>query len=316
MGAIRVSDYHPREIPTLIPKDMKHTLLILTAVSSMLLTTACGSIASTGKVAGRTQATATSAAVASASDNTVAAGVAKVQPVADIEGEWTIVKVNDRMIPADDQMPYITFESTDSTSGRFYCSNGCNILNGNYRLTSGDILSTSSVAATMKYCPEIDYDSSISALLGGELSPKITVSTIGHETYLTIKGNDLSLSARRHNMDFLNGQWQIVQLNGKAVNDEEANIFIDINELKIHGNTGCNYFNGNIYIDPQQSNAIDFGNMGLTRMACPKYDQEQAMMLALEQTTTAIKGNHGRVLFLDAQGTPLIELRKQSTPTE
>ena len=51
--------------------------------------------------------------------------------------------------------------------------------------------------------------------------------------------------------------------------------------------------------------------MGLTRMACPKYDQDQAMMLALEETTSAIRGNNNRVMLLKADGTPVIVLEKQ-----
>lgn len=290
--------------------------MILSAACALLLTTACGSINTAGKAAASTASNSTKATETLPSNLATADNVAKANPITDIEGEWTIVKVNDQVIPADDQMPYITFEEVDSTGGRFYCSNGCNILNGSYQLSPEGILTTANVAATMKYCPDVNYDSTISALLGGELTPTVAISTLGHDTILTLKANDLTVVGRRHNMDFLNGQWQVVQLNGKPINDEEANIFIDINELKIHGNTGCNFFNGTIYIDPQQSNSIDFGNMGLTRMACPKYEQEQAMMLALEQTTTAIKGSHGRVLFLDAQGTPLLELRKQAVNTD
>ena len=98
---------------------------------------------------------------------------------------------------------------------------------------------------------------------------------------------------------------------GKDINDEEANIFIDLGEMKVHGNTGCNFFNGEIYIDPAKSNSVEFGKMGLTRMACPKYNQEQAMMLALEETTSAIRGNNNRVMLLKADGTPVIVLEKQ-----
>ncbi len=82
------------------------------------------------------------------------------------------------------------------------------------------------------------------------------------------------MTLRRHNMEFLNGNWRVTAIDGQPIDDEEANVFIDIAELKIHGNTGCNYFNGAIYIDPARTNAIDFSDMGVTRMACHKAEQE------------------------------------------
>ncbi|MDE6331045.1 MAG: META domain-containing protein, partial [Muribaculaceae bacterium] len=77
-------------------------------------------------------------------------------------------------------------------------------------------------------------------------------------------------------------------------------------------NTGCNYFNAEIYIHPPKTNSVEFGKMGLTRMACPKFEQEQSMMLGLEETTNAIQGDNGRVMLLKADGTPVIVLEKQT----
>ena len=118
-------------------------------------------------------------------------------------------------------------------------------------------------------------------------------------------------------MEFLNGAWAIISAEGKSIDDEEANLFIDIAELKVHGNTGCNYFNGTIYIDPSRSNAIDFSNMGLTRMACPKSDQERAIMVSLETAASAVAGKKdGTALLLDAKGKELMKLRRIAVTSE
>ncbi len=123
------------------------------------------------------------------------------------------------------------------------------------------------------------------------------------------------MTLRRHNMEFLNGNWRVTAIDGRAIDDEEANIFIDIAELKVHGNTGCNYFNGDLYIDPQRSNAIDFSDMGVTRMACPKGDQERQMLVALEETKTAIAGDReDTVLLLDKAGKAVLTLKRIPMP--
>lgn len=281
---------------------MKHITSVLVLAAAVAALSACSVMKKNNN---------TSTAAPQPAATTTQAGKTTDKLNADmLNGEWTIVKVKDQDVPQEDKMPYINFETA---TGRLYASNGCNTINGDFKL-SGNTLQLSHVAITMMLCHDVPFEHEITALLSGENAPAVDIRNIGHESYLTLtdKASGLNLQARRHNMGFLNGQWRIAQLNGKAVNDEEANIFIDLGEMKVHGNTGCNYFNGEIYIDPSKSNSVEFGKMGITRMACPKFEQEQAMMLALEETTTAIQGDNGRVMLLKADGTPVIVLEKQA----
>ena len=230
-----------------------------------------------------------------------------------ITGEWVIVSAGGKSIGQIDDMPYITFEKS---SGRFYASNGCNVLNGSYTLSPSGKLTFGEVLSTMKMCQDLPYESSITAALSGESPLNASIKKLGHDSYLTLtdaKGVEL-LSAKKHNMDFLNGNWQITSVGGKTVEGDEASIFIDINELKVHGNTGCNFFNGVLYINPDKSNAIDFSNLGSTRMMCPNMEQESAILLALEETVSAIQGSEGNVMLLNSAGKELMTLR--SIPVE
>lgn len=225
-----------------------------------------------------------------------------------LNGEWLITALGSTTIPASDEMPYIIFD----TEGKFYSSNGCNILNGAYSLEKGNVLKFSSVLSTMKYCPEATYDTKINSILNDEKGVSVNIKRIGQESYLNFlnSAGSIIMTARRHNMEFLNGQWQIVAINGNEIDNEEVNIFFDIPQLKVHGNTGCNYFNGQIYINPSKSNAIDISNMAVTRMACPNQEVEDAMLLALEQVSTAIKNNDNHVILLDAGGKEQLVLKK------
>lgn len=231
-------------------------------------------------------------------------------------GQWSITAVGDAAVSPneDDEMPYVNFQPS---TGRFYASDGCNIINGDYVMLSDGTMKFSNVLSTMKYCPDVEHSASIAAVLNDGFKVKADCRTLGQETYLYLRTPDgkPALTLRRHNMEFLNGNWQVTDIDGKSINDEECNIFIDIAELKIHGNTGCNFFNGDIYIDPTRSNAIDFSNMGLTRMACNKSEQESAMILALERTATAIAGkNDDSVMFLDAKGKRVMILKRIPLP--
>ena len=165
--------------------------------------------------------------------------------------------------------------------------------------------------STMKMCPETDYEGPITTALSGADPLVASINQLGHESYLTLtnsKGTEL-LKARKHNMEFLNGNWQISSVNGKKIEGDETNLFIDIAELKVHGNTGCNFFNGQLFINPDKSNAIDFSNLITTRMACPNMEQESAILLALEDAATAIEGSEGRVMLLNTSGKELMTLK-------
>lgn len=226
-----------------------------------------------------------------------------------VGGQWNITAVGTHTIIAEDNAPYIVF----AEDGRFYAGDGCNVLNGDYALRSDGVLIFGSVLSTMKLCPDVPYADLIVPEIADGKSYKTDYRKIGQETYLFLNDNSgkTVLKLRRHNMEFLNGNWQITSAEGKNINDDEANLFIDIAELKVHGNTGCNYFNGDLYIDPSRSNAIDFSNMGLTRMACPKAEQERMIMVALEQTVTAIAGkNDDTVLLMDGNGKQLMTLKR------
>lgn len=232
-----------------------------------------------------------------------------------LNGEWIIVSASGKTIETIDEMPYLTFEKS---AGKFYASNGCNIINGTYSIKDGNLVKFDNVLSTMKMCPETDYEGPITTALSGAETLTANINELGHESYLTLsnnKGIEL-LKARKHNMEFLNGNWQITSVNGKKIEGDDATLFIDIAELKIHGNTGCNFFNGQLFINPDKSNAIDFSNLITTRMACPNMEQESAILLALEDATTAIEGSEGRVMLLNNSGKELMTLKPLPIQTE
>ncbi|MCH5221491.1 MAG: META domain-containing protein [Muribaculaceae bacterium] len=222
-------------------------------------------------------------------------------------GQWIIESVGEYVIEEEENGPYVNFDNT----GRFYAFDGCNVLNGDYVLRPDGTLVFDNPLSTMKYCGEIEYAPLVATIFREAVV--VDCQRIGQDTYLYLKNEKGKTKAtlRRHNMEFLNGNWQITSIEGDKIDDDQANIFIDIAELKVHGNTGCNFFNGQLYIDPMRSNAIDFSNMIVTLMACHKGDQERRMLVALEETVTAISGkNDDTVLLLGKDNKELLTLKR------
>lgn len=227
-------------------------------------------------------------------------------------GQWVITDVQGIELHGEDDAPYVAFDRT----GRFYAFDGCNYLNGYYVLRADGILTLNQVLSTLRMCGE-EYSYQIDGVLSDGAKLYVDSKRIGQETYLYLKNASgrTQLTLRRHNMEFLNGNWQVTALDGEPVAREDMTVFFDIPELKIHGNTGCNFVNGSIYIDPNRSNALDISNMAVTRMGCPYVKQETAMLVALENTATAIAGhNLDSVILLDKNGNELMTLKRLSNP--
>jgi heat shock protein HslJ len=233
----------------------------------------------------------------------------------DIEGEWYIQSVGKNKIEQDEDMPYIVFETE---TGRFYANNGCKTLNGSFSVSADNEITFSNVLSTMQLCPDVKYDSDINAVLADGVTVSASLVQMGGDSYIHFTGSKSQnlMKLRRHSLGFLNGNWQVISINGSKLSDDDATIFFDIAELKIHGNTGCNYFNGEIYIYPNKANAIDFSKMGVTRMACPKTAQETAMLVALEQTQTVVKSDKGHAILLDSTGKEVMKLKKLAVSAE
>lgn len=75
----------------------------------------------------------------------------------------------------------------------------------------------------------------------------------------------------------LNGEWSVVELNGKKLDpaDSKQLIVIDVARNHLSGNAGCNRMNGNIEYSEARKNIIKFPQVATTRMACPDLKGEQ-----------------------------------------
>ncbi len=225
-----------------------------------------------------------------------------------INGEWIVTAIGNEAVTAEEDIPYINFVPAEK---RFYASNGCNVLNGEFQLTSAGMLTFSKVASTMMYCADAPYEAKINKVIADGRPVSVKFQTIGNATFMYLLANgQVELTLRRANMEYLNGKWEITDIRGKSVDDPEANIFFDVTGGKIHGNTGCNYFNGDINFNPEVDNSINFSGMQVTRMACPKADQERNILVGLEETARVVRSKGDVIKLVDAQSHHIMTLHK------
>ena len=224
-----------------------------------------------------------------------------------INGEWTIFKVRGNIVGGEER-PYVNF---DLAAKRFYGSNGCNYINGDLRLDGHLQIALENIITSMKMCQDAEYEYLINLALSDVRL--FAVRPDGSETYLDMKGDDGNtiLILRRHNMDFLNGAWLITGVNGAEISGgDDATLTINIPDLKIHGSTGCNIYNGELFIDPDKRRSMQFARITTTRMACPDQDRETEILLALEEVEHARLTEKDRVEMYGKDGRLLLTLSR------
>lgn len=253
-------------------------------------------------------------AVANDERPTVVVGVSPEQERADaqlavevLDGEWVILQVGDTKIERDEDYPYINFVPAEDS---FYASNGCNVLNGIFTYTAPNTLGFHNVITTMKYCADTPFDTQINAVIATEKPVRFTTDIVDGEPFLYFENENGQrlMTLHKPGLDFLNGNWQITRIGDEEFDDSEMTMFFDIESRKVHGNTGCNSFNGDIFVEPQNKRRLSLSNMAVTMRMCPNIDRQSKLMVALEKTAGAKLVAPGKVALVDAEGHSLMSL--------
>lgn len=228
-----------------------------------------------------------------------------------IEGYWRIATVSGRK-PSGPDAPYLKFVRLNDDENRVYGSNGCNTINADYTCNPADsTLKFSQVLTTMRACPDAQTDALINQAI--DLTERYTISRRGKVYTLSLcSGSGAPLMTLTHqDYDYLNGTWGVKGLNGKDVKCPDMLLVIDVEEGRIHGNTGCNILNGTLIPDMLEQGVVSFQNLSTTRMSCPNINLENMLLVALEQTVNVRPVDANTVDMLDSTGSPILTLTRQ-----
>jgi heat shock protein HslJ len=123
------------------------------------------------------------------------------------------------------------------------------------------------------------------------------------------KGQEL-MTLRRQNLDFLNGPWQLKELNGENIMDKNVKVVIDIPMLTINAVTSCNVINGIVHIDPTKHYDVQFEDLQSSHYLCPDIQLETDVLIGLEETATCKAINSNEMALLDNKGNIILRLTK------
>lgn len=223
-----------------------------------------------------------------------------------IKGDWAIEEVFGQKAIGE-KAPFIKFANDE---GKIYGNNGCNIVNGSYKYERQDsVLTFSNLAVTMMYCDKEGItDQLITQALDEARHYSLQDVDDGYIMRIyDAKGQEIMLLTHQ-NLDFLNGTWKVTEINGEKVNVEKMKLVFDIDEHKVHGNTGCNVLNGRLETDMDEPNTFSFESMGVTMMMCPQMEYQTAMLVALEDACRAKPIDKNKVQLLDSAGQVVMTL--------
>lgn len=227
-----------------------------------------------------------------------------------LAGHWYIKTVGSITLRSieDEEWPFVEFVPDEA---RFYGNDGCNLINGSYKTASGHTLELSNIATTMKMCAGDSLAYPIANALN-ETAGYSTSSGPDGSTILSLRNaaDRTVMTLRKSDIDFLNGAWQVVAVNGKEIHVEDARLVFDVDANSVTGNAGCNRLRGEIARNPQVSSSVQFSNLATTRMTCPDIETESALLIALETVTTARRGANDTVDLLDAGGHCVVRLSR------
>lgn len=234
-----------------------------------------------------------------------------------VKGDWAIDSVYGKNARGE-SVPFLKF---DTVAKMVYGNNGCNTINASYTYQPSDsLMRFSNLISTMMDCPTAgisDYE--INHAL--QATRRYIWSIDGSEYHLHFYDeNGTKLMTLMHqNFHFLNGTWLVESIGNKEINipgrelSPDMKIVIDIDEEKIHGNTGCNILNGRVITDMELPNTVSFEKIATTKRACPPDSNfESDLLVALEEVVTARPTSAGSVDMINSHGEVVLRLRRSA----
>lgn len=225
-----------------------------------------------------------------------------------IKGDWAIESAFGQQAVGQTP-PFIKFSQEEH---RIYGNNGCNTVNGSYSYNPADsTLMFENVAVTMMLCTKEGLtDYLIDKALNDTRRYSLEDVDDGYMMVLYDEQGKAVMQLSHQNLDFLNGTWKVDAIDGEKVDVENMKLVFDVDEHKIHGNTGCNVLNGRFETDMDEPNTFSFEAIAVTMMLCPQMEYQTAMLVALENACRAKPIDKNRVELLDSDGKSVLTLER------
>ena len=216
------------------------------------------------------------------------------QKVETIDGTWVLRTFNGQN--SKDIFPRRTpIVSIDTKTNQITGNGGCNGMSGMFTYKNGTF-SAPNMISTMMFCEDAPQESQLMKIL----SEECVVKAVNGVLTFSQKGKVIAKFVRGIDSQLLLGAWVLNNLEGKKVATLTQNVptMEFSSEENISGFAGCNRYSSTIEID---GNAITFGPILTTRMACENMDIETLFVKALSQANTINVSNDTLTLSVDGK---------------
>lgn len=111
----------------------------------------------------------------------------------------------------------------------------------------------------------------------------------------------------------LNGEWNVVEMNGTSVAASESAPYLvfDTQSKRLSGNAGCNRIMGAVEYAKEGSDRISFPQIATTRMACPDMSGERELLQTLEHVERFGAAEGDAIALFNEEGERILLLKKK-----
>ena len=271
---------------------------VLVGIVIMLAVVGCGTLKK-GSTSGEPGTNVADTTVVS--DNSIAI----TNPAKQLSGEWTIVTVKGDKVNTTER-PFVTLDFSDN---RLYGNNGCNVINGIFEC-NGSNIRFDNIISTMMSCDNATSEREIMKIFNDVVAVKLYEKNDIKRMHLVDKKGHTIAIMKEQNLNFMNGAWTVDKINEQPTIDENVRLVIDIDQLTLHGNSGCNILNGTIYVDYGKDWGVQFQQLLSTMKMCENIKTETALLVALEMTETCRPVSDTKIALYDNKGNCVAVLKK------
>ncbi len=196
------------------------------------------------------------------------------------EGEWVATSMRGKKVGAMDQLPTMQIDRGEM---RISGSSSCNQYFGTITKLSETTVNFGRIGSTKRMCQDMSTESAfISAL-----SEVAQFERKNGELVLSNSSGEQLISFRRaaseKTMQALHDIWTAIRVNGNPINRmvKIPNLEINLNQMRIMGNDGCNEYSADIqYVSEDE---LSIGAVASTRKACKEENIAPPYYKALDQ---------------------------------
>ncbi|WP_321516273.1 META domain-containing protein [Marinifilum fragile] len=198
----------------------------------------------------------------------------------ELNGEWTLIKLNDAPLNRMVAIPTMTINLSNNLVS---ANGGCNNFRGRIQSLTSSKISLGAVAGTKRACIKKNIEPEFIKALNSIATYQIKGETLifynenGNKILDFIRGQGNKPNSRLHDI------WITTRINQNPINrmSPVPRLEINLSEMKIMGNDGCNDFTGEI--EEVSTKQLKIVNIASTNKMCRNMETAQSFNKALNQ---------------------------------